>query len=158
MLSLVDDKTQLIPFEEYIALDPIVVLSSATATKIPNSEDQHTLLQLSRLVARKVQFIPLEDVITLSLPTTEDETATKSDSSRAQHTLFQLEFAGDVLEVHIIPSDEVIIIFPTVLDETATKSISSEAQQIEDHALDNAFLKFHVETALTPLEYGFNAG
>jgi hypothetical protein len=122
------------------------VLSSATATKIFSSEDQHTLLQLSRLVARKIQFIPLEDVITLSEPTTEDETATKSDNSRAQHTLFQLEFAGDVLDVHVIPSDEVIIIFPTVLDETATKSINSGLQQIEDHALEKAVLKVHVET------------
>ena len=157
MLSLVDDKTQLIPFEEYIALNPILVVSCATATKIFNSEDQHTLVQLLLSHARKVQFIPLEDVITLLVPSV-DETATKRVNSRAQHTLFQLEFAADVLEVHVIPSGEVIIIFPLVSYETATKSISSEDQQIEDHALENPFLKVHVETALTPLEYGFNAG
>ncbi len=98
-----------------------------TATN-PSAEEHNPVHELSAGDVRRIQFIPLVDVIILllvpALPTT-----TKSESSAVQIIFDQLLSAGVFCRDHFVPSTDVEIrwVLNSVLDEsiTATKSWSS---------------------------------
>ena len=96
-----------------------------TATKMPNSADQHTLTQFALSLAEgvSVQVLPFVEYATLFAAVPPCIRATKVPISGAQHTQYQLPpLVPTVVDAQLIPSYEYIIV---LADPAATNIPSS---------------------------------